>query len=65
MKLSDLNIGSVVKVADAWGSGPILVGTVIELDPDIKNGLPGISYELADGEGKWAYLDQVRAIIKK
>jgi hypothetical protein len=65
MKLSDLNIGSVVKVATDFGSGRVVTGVVVELESDIKNGYPGISYDLPDGDGGWAYLHQVKSIVKK
>ena len=61
--LDDVRLGSVVKVATDFGSGPIVTGTVVELDEDIKNGYPGISYDLPDGDCRWAYIDQVKRVV--
>lgn len=64
MQLEDISVGDVVEVMDAWGTGPLLVGTVVEIEEDIKNGEPGISYDLHDGHSKWAYLYQVKKVVK-
>lgn len=63
MKLDELNIGDRVSVRE-W-DGKIVVGAVTELENDIKNGYPGIGYELGDGEGYWCYMDQIRNIVSK
>lgn len=64
VKLKDLREGSVVYVRGSFGNGAPVRATVIDVCEDVKNGYPGIDYETADGEGYWAYLDQVVRIEK-
>jgi hypothetical protein len=64
VKLKDLREGSVVYVRTNFGTGPRVKATVVEVCEDVKNGLPGIDYETDDGDGSWAYLDQVQAVYK-
>lgn len=54
-----------VRVKSGFGSGPIHTGVITEIEEDIKNGYPGIGYDVVGLDGKptddsrWAYLDQV------
>jgi len=60
VKLSEMRIGSQVKVRGGFGTEPVKLAEVTEIEGDIKNGRPGIGYiEVCSGEDRWAYLDQV------
>lgn len=63
VQLKDIREGSIVVVRGNFGSGPRETVTVVGLDEDIKNGLPGIDYDTADGDGHWAYLSQVSSVV--
>jgi protein involved in polysaccharide export with SLBB domain len=52
----NVKIGDTVRVR-IWGGGT-RTGVVSEVDEDIKNGRPGISYDAAD-DGYWCYADQI------
>lgn len=64
-RLEDLVIGMTVQVKSGFGNGPIHTGVITEIEEDIKNGYPGIGYDVVGLDGKptddsrWAYLDQV------
>lgn len=60
IRLSEIKIGARVRVRE-W-TGGVNVGTVTEVEADIKNGRPGIGYETANGDGYWCYLDQVISV---
>lgn len=64
IRLNELRIGSKVIVRECFGGGPAVTVVVTEKDSDIKNGLPGICYRDASGNGKWAYLSQVDRVVK-
>ena len=57
VKLSDVRPGSVV-IVQTWGEGAKQV-TVEEVEKDIKNGFPGITYSES-----WAYLDQIIRVVQ-
>jgi len=57
--LSDIREGSIVRVRDNFGNGSPRTVTVLGVDEDIKNGLPGIDYD-----DSWAYLTQVDRVVK-
>jgi len=57
--LSDIREGSIVRVRDNFGMGSPRTVTVLGVDEDIKNGLPGIDYD-----DSWAYLTQVDRVVK-
>lgn len=59
VKLKDIQEGSRVIVRDNFGLGRPREVIVLEVDEDIKNGIPGINYE-----GSWAYLHQVERVVK-
>lgn len=59
IKITDIRVGSVVRLRPAFGTGNPIERNVICVEDDIKNGRPGIDYD--DG---WAYLSQVDAVIK-
>ena len=63
--LEQLREGSKVYVRGAFGTGPEVLATVVEVSADIKNGRPGIDYRV-EGQrfGNWAYLDQVQAVYQ-
>jgi hypothetical protein len=69
LELSDLRVGYSVKIKQDFGGGPMVVGTITELDDAIKNGRSGICYDTFDPSGavdsRWAYLDQVVAIVSR
>lgn len=65
IKLKDLREGSIVYVRTNFGTGPAVRATVVEVCEDVKNGRPGIDYEIeGQDHGSWAYLDQVQAVYK-
>lgn len=64
VKLSDIRIGSKVKVRGCFGSGKPELCEVVEIEEEIKNGEPGISYTAEDGEMHWAYLNQVDKVVE-
>jgi hypothetical protein len=56
--------GSVVLVAGAFGSGPLMTGVVDAVEDDIKNGEPGIDYTIkGTTQTHWAYLSQIRKVL--
>lgn len=64
-KLEDIQVGDTVRVMSNFGRGPVHVGKVTAVEDDIKNGRPGIDYNLTDnGLNHWAYLDQVFEVKK-
>ena len=54
-------IGSVIKYS-AFG-GVIRVVTVTEKEADIKNGYPGFSGDMADGQSVWGYNNQIIQVV--
>ena len=62
VKLSQVREGSIVVVYNT-GNGYVR-GTVIETLTDVKNGIPGIDYELDNGQGYWAYIDQIQSVVQ-
>lgn len=62
IKLSDVREGSTVRV-DTYINGTV-TGTVDEVEEDVKNGMPGISYTTTNGDGHWCYLDQIARVVK-
>jgi len=63
--LDKMREGSKVMVRGGFGTEPARLATVTGLDADIKNGRPGIDYEVVNtGEGRWAYLDQVVKVVE-
>jgi hypothetical protein len=64
LTLKDVREGSVVIVCGGFGTEPAKRATVTNTDRDIKNGYPGIDYIDADGDERWAYLDQVQRVVK-
>ena len=59
-----LKEGSVVYVMTNFGQGPAVKGVVVSKENDVKNGQPGIDYEDEEGEGWWAYADQIASVVK-
>lgn len=54
--------GDTVEVRTNFGRGPVVEGTVLEVEENIKNGFPGLSYKVKGGsehDCSWCYLDQV------
>ena len=65
VKLEDMQAGSIVIVRPGFGKDPAVRVRVIDVCEDVKNGLPGIDYEvLSNKEQAWAYLNQVDRVIK-
>ena len=60
IQYSDLRDGMRIEVLNG---GELHVGTIVELERNIKNGLPGANYDLDNGEGYWCYVDQIRRIL--
>lgn len=58
LKITDIRVGSVVRLRPAFGTGNPIEVKVSNVDDDIKNGRPGIDYN-----GSWAYLSQVDEVI--
>lgn len=64
VKLKDLREGSIVMVRGGFGSEPAVKARVEAVERDIKNGMPGIDYTvMSNGDGHWAYLDQVDRVV--
>lgn len=61
--LKNVRVGSVVLVRGGFGQDPAVRARVVNVEQDIKNGQPGIDYDTMDGDGYWAYLDQVERVI--
>jgi hypothetical protein len=63
VRLSDLRIGSVVMVYNR-DAGRQIKGTIDDLGRNGKNGMDAVGYTTEeDGEGYWAYIDQVKSIV--
>ena len=56
-----IKVGSVVMV-QTWADG-VKRGTVDEVDYEGKNDRPTIGYVDGEGEGYWAYFDQIKSVI--
>ena len=61
--LDEIREGSVVIVRGGFGQELPKQVVVDEVHEDIKNGRAGIDYTEADGNTRWAYLDQVQKVI--
>jgi len=61
IELKDIREGSIVLVRGGFGSEPARKAVVTSVDANIKNGRPGIDYEIA-GDSRWAYLEQVTRV---
>ena len=64
VKLSEIREGSIVMVRDNFGQGLLGKATVDNVEEDIKNGRAGIDYTDENGKKYWAYLNQVKEVIK-
>jgi hypothetical protein len=64
VELKQLRVGSTIRVRGAFGTGPVTLASVEDVDEDIKNGSPGIEYRDLGNEQHWAYLDQVVEVVK-
>lgn len=63
--VSDVREGSLVMVRGNFGGGFATLGKVLEVEDDIKNGLPGIGYIIEkETHGNWAYMSQVDSVVK-
>jgi len=63
--LKQVRAGSVVIVRGSFGNGRPVQATVVEVERDIKNGYPGIDYEVhGEEDGSWAYLTQIDRVVK-
>lgn len=62
--LNEIRRGSKVMVRGGFGNDPATLVTVSEVCEDVKNGRPGIDYIKANGDGRWAYLDQVKQVVE-
>lgn len=62
VSLDKIRVGGKVWVQGGFGQERASLVTVIHTHQDIKNGRPGIDYELPNGDTRWAYLDQVRSL---
>jgi len=61
--INQVRAGSVVVLRPGFGADLPRQVTLIEVHADIKNGRPGVDYELAPGDGRWAYLEQVDQVV--
>jgi hypothetical protein len=69
MTTTELRKGSIVRVAGGFGAEYPVLAEVVEVYDDIKNNKPGIAYGRRDERGelhsdRWAYLYQVREVVK-
>lgn len=64
VRLDEVRAGSVVKVRGNFGNGLLEKATVDNVEADIKNGRAGIDYTAESGGKYWAYLEQVKEVIK-
>ena len=58
-RVSDIRTGSIVIVRGNFGLGMSQIVSVENVEDNIKNGKPGITYGHS-----WAYLDQVVQVLK-
>ena len=58
VKLEDIREGSIVMVRPDFGTAPAIKVVVEDVEEDVKNGRPGITYK-----DRWAYLHQVDRVI--
>lgn len=64
IRLEQIREGSIVFVRGGFGAEPATKALVEEVEEDIKNGRPGITYrEIATGNPRWAYLNQVQTVV--
>ena len=64
IRLEEIREGSVVIVRGGFGAETATKALVEEVEEDIKNGRPGITYrEIATGSPRWAYLNQVQTVV--
>jgi hypothetical protein len=61
--LDEIREGSVVIVRGGFGQELPKEVVVDEVHEDIKNGRAGIDYTEADGNTRWAYMDQVIKVV--
>ena len=61
--LEDVRAGSVVRIRSGFGSEPPETVTLTNVEADIKNGRPGCDYTDRKGNGRWAYLSQIDAVL--
>lgn len=59
----DLKTGTKIKVRGSFGNGPIVCGVVEDVEWDEDRQAYVVNYQY-DGEGLWAYIDQVVEIIR-
>ena len=60
IQLNQIREGSKVLVRGNFGRGVAQIGVVTEVAEDIKNGAPGISYDVpGTPNSSWAYLSQI------
>ena len=62
VNLSDIKVGGRVWVAGGFGLERLQLVTVRSKEENIKNGRAGIDYTQANGERRWAYLEQVKRL---
>jgi hypothetical protein len=60
---SRLGEGSVVRVKGGFGSESASTVTLVGVEYDGKNGRDTIDYLDEDGDGRWAYTDQIVNVI--
>lgn len=60
--IDDIRIGDKIQVRGQFNTGPIVIGEVVGKEWDESRGCMLIDYEY-NGEGFWAYIDQVIKIV--
>ena len=58
---NNIGPGSVVKVK-TW-ENTVVIGTVDDVDYEGKNGMATFGYVMDNGEGRWAYFNQIADVI--
>lgn len=61
---NNLKEGSLVVVRGDFGTGGLATVTIKDLENDGKNGRAIIDYINEDGDRYWAYLDQIKSVVK-
>jgi hypothetical protein len=65
ISINDIDIDSEIMVKPDFGMGNSVWAKVTDIEPEGKNGRDTIGYETRNGDGRWAYMDQVVRVIKK
>ena len=63
VSLRDIRLGSVIRIRGGFGLDAPETVTIDCVEADGKNGRATIGYTDNNGDGRWAYLDQIQKVI--